>query len=53
MHTEISRSHSTTRGKVHNGMSQQGDGPTTYFEKNAHVSFFYALIFLKDCSAKK
>ena len=45
MHTEISRSHNTIRGKVCNGISQQGDGLTTNSKRIAHVSFFYALIF--------
>lgn len=40
--TEISRSHSTIRGIVHHGTSQQGDGPTNSSETNSCVSFFSA-----------
>ena len=46
MHTEISRSHSTTRGKVYSGMSQQGDGPTTCFKEMPASPFFMRLFFL-------
>ena len=51
MHTEISRSHNTTRGKVYNGISQQGDGPTIN-SRTACVSFFlcaYRSLFTMTC----
>ena len=46
---------STFRGSVHDGVSQQGDRPTTSSFKTACVSFFYALIFsdVPCCSVGK
>lgn len=43
--TEISRSHSTTRGIVHTGTSQQGDGSTNSSTQRPTSPFFMRVVF--------
>ncbi len=47
MRTEISRSHCTTRGNVHTGISQKGDGPTIDLEELPRSPFFMRIYFQK------
>jgi len=50
--TEISWSHGTTRGNVHPGTAQQGDGPTIDFKCSPRLLFFAPYIFIEVFTTK-